>query len=205
MTQPETLTPWGYSVMAESVPPIMDPEEFAAMTGGAFAGEDAGRIEAMLDAVSASVRAFCGWHVAPMLPCKAVTEGPGWALCLPSLAVRSVSSVSVLGEALEAASYEWRSDGMVRRRPPSYWPSDWGGVEVSFESGFDLAAVPDLAAVVAQIASNAMAAAPGVRSERAGGVEIEYNQTGSGISGGVGLLPRDMQMLAAYRLPPVPR
>ena len=57
-----------------------------------------------------------------------------------------------------------------------------------------------MAQVVAQIASNALAGAAGVSSETAGGVSISYNRTADGVSGGVSLLPRDKEMLQAYRL-----
>ena len=76
---------------------------------------------------------------------------------------------------------------------------------MTFSSGYDLDEVPDLAAIVAQIAANALVATPGVQSERAGDVQISYNSTAYGVSGGVALLDRDKLLLAPHRLPPVPQ
>ncbi len=60
--------------------------------------------------------------------------------------------------------------------------------------------MPDLAAVVAQIAANALAAPAGVRAEQAGDVSVTYNTTASGVSGGVRLLDSDLAMLAPYAI-----
>ena len=57
-----------------------------------------------------------------------------------------------------------------------------------------------LGAIVAQIASNALAAAPGIAEEHAGGVGATYNKTGDGITGGVSLLARDKELLSPYVL-----
>lgn len=198
------VTPWGYTLEADEIPPLLDAETFAAMTGGAFDASD-GRVAPILAGVSAAVRNFCCWHVAPSLACTCETEGPGCAIMLPSKALSDVARVEVLGEELGADGYEWRADGMLRRTGGLWWPVAWRSVAVAYTAGYDLAATPDLAAIVCQVASNALAAAPGVRSEQAGGVSIEYNATGSGVTGGIALLGRDMAMLAPYRLPAVPR
>ena len=57
-----------------------------------------------------------------------------------------------------------------------------------------------LAELVAQIASNALVAAPGIAEEHAGSVGATYNKTGDGITGGVSLLARDKELLTHYRL-----
>ena len=54
--------------------------------------------------------------------------------------------------------------------------------------------------LVAQIASKALAAAPGIAEEHAGGVGATYNKTGDGITGGVSLLARDKELLSPYVL-----
>ena len=85
---------------------------------------------------------------------------------------------------------------MVRLKSSAF-PDEWRSVVCVYTAGFDAGSIGQ---VVAQIASNALAAAPGVANERAGNVSITYNQTGSGITGGVSLLPRDYAILAPYRL-----
>ena len=197
-------TPWGYSVDADPMPPLIDTMQYAQLSGAALTDESIPRIEATLAAVSAAIRAWCGWHVAPVLECHADVTGDGRILSLPTLALESVDGITVDGSEVDLAGVQTLSSGLVRLRC-GHWPSDWGGVSVDFTSGFELDQVPDLGAVVAQVASNAMAGAPGVQSERAGEVSITYNATGYGVAGGVTLLDRDKAILAPYRLPSTPR
>lgn len=198
-------TPWGYSVDADEMPPIVDYDAFIAATGDAFAAEAEERVTATVEAASAAVRAYCGWHVSPSLACHIETEGPGALIELPVMAVSSVEAVTVDGEAIDADAYWWRADGLLRRKPPHRWPAEWRSVVVDLTAGHDATVAPQLAAVVCQMASNALAAAPGVMRESAGGVSISYNSMADGVAGGVTLLTRDMRLLAPFRLPAVPR
>ena len=113
---------------------------------------------------------------------------------LPAMGVTSVESLMIEGATVE--DYEWTAAGMVRLNA-SLFPDIWRSVECVYYAGFDAGAIGQ---VVAQIASNALVAAPGVVNERAGNVSITYNQTGAGITGGVSLLPRDYDLLAPYKL-----
>ena len=192
------MTRWGYSVELPAgeaaLPPIIDAAQFSAITGGAMSSTPE-RIQAVLDGVSQAVRDWCGWHVAPVLACEWTGQGEGRMLLLPCLGVRSVTSLEVLGAAVDG--YEWLPSGIVRLAGASF-PDAWRSVECSFVAGNDAASA--LAMAVAQIAANALAATAGVRGERAGQVSIEYNQTASGVSGGVRLLESDLRLLAPYRL-----
>lgn len=192
-------TPWGYEVDADTLPPIIDPETLAEYTQGAFGPSTVGAAT-VLAAVSAAVRAACGWHVAPVLTCVERTEGPGRVLSLRTLSLVSVESVTENGAELTPGEWEAARAGSLRRACWRSWPDVYGSVAVRYESGFDPAAVPDLAAVVAQIAANALAAPAGVRAEQAGDVSVTYNTTASGVSGGIRLLDSDIAMLAPYAL-----
>lgn len=197
-------TPWGYKVDAEPIPPLIDATRYSRLTGVELTEDNATRIQAVLDAVGAAVRGYCGWHVAPVLSCQARVTGEGRMLRLPTLALESVDAIEIDGDAIDVDAIEHLDSGLVRVSC-GRWPRTWGGVVVDFTSGYDIDQVSDLAAVVAQIASNAMAGAPGVASERAGEVSITYNATGYGVAGGITLLDRDKALLDPYRLPPVPR
>lgn len=183
------VTPWGYEV--EELSSIISVEEFRALCPG-MSSTDA-EVQAALDAVSSAVRDWCGWHVSPSLECSYMGNGEGRLLVLPAMGVTSVDSLFVNGESPE---YEWTAAGMVRLKSGRF-PDSWRSVECAYTAGFDSGAIGQ---VVAQIASNALAAAPGVANERAGNVSITYNQTGAGITGGVSLLPRDYSILAPYKL-----
>ena len=194
-----TTTPWGYDVETDEgrLPPLISVDDFQALTGSTF--DDEARVEAAIDAVSMAVRNACHWHVAPALECHHVTQGPGRVITLPAMAVQDVTEVTECGEPVEGV--EWLPDGFVRKPCGRRWCPSWRSVEVAYTAGYDLATLPDLGQVVAQIVSNAIAASPGVLNERAGDVEIHYNQAASGVAGGATLLRRDLAMLAPYRLP----
>lgn len=185
-------TPWGYRIDG-ALPPLMSAEEFAIATGGALLADPA-RIEWALQVASQAVRDFCGWHVAPLVKCTADLTLDGRFVKLPTMAVDSIEAVEVNGT---AATYEWIEAGLLRVNAYSC-RDHWRGCHVEWYAGEDMAGA--LAAVVSQIASNALAAAPGVREEHAGQVGISYNQTANGVSGGVRLLESDKAILDAYRI-----
>lgn len=194
------MTRWGYEVAlddgAEQLPPIIDADQFGIITGGVMSSTP-DQIAANLDAASQAVRDWCGWHVAPVLPCSWIGQGEGRQMILPCLAVRSISSIEVNGAQLDGSAYEWRPSGVVRMTCGRF-PDSWRSVRADFDAGND--AIGALGAAVAQIAANALAAAPGVRAERIGTASVDYNQTASGVSGGVRLLQSDLDLLAPYRL-----
>lgn len=194
-------TPWGYWVECKGgkLPPLITPDQLDAATGGRFGWCTPG-VDAVLDAVSAAIRDACGWHVSPPLPVVERTQGPGRMLALRSLMVTGVESVAECGAELAEGQYEWRMDGALRRACWRSWPGAYRSVEVRYTSGIPSEMAPALAAVASQLASNALAAPAGVRSEQAGNVSISYNQTASGVSGGVRLLDSDLAMLRPYML-----
>ena len=197
-------TPWGYKVDADELPSLISAEQYALLAGITLTAETTPRVTATLAAVSAAVRGYCGWHIAPVVRCQSRVTGEGRMLRLPTLALLSVDAIEIDGDAVDIDGVEHLDSGLVRVSC-GRWPHAWGGVVVDYTSGLDVALAPDLAAVVAQVASNAMAGAPGVASERAGEVSITYNLTAYGVAGGVTLLDRDKALLAPYRLPPIPR
>lgn len=182
-------TPWNYET--DYLSSMIDVDEFRALCPGMASTDD--QIQAVLDAVSSAIRDYCGWHVSPSLECTFTGNGEGRLLVLPAMGVTSVESLKVKDE--DVTDFEWTAAGMVRIK--TAFPDEWRSVVCVYNAGFSSGAIGQ---VVAQIASNALAAAPGVSSERAGNVSITYNQTGTGITGGVSLLPRDYAILAPYKL-----
>ena len=189
------LTNWGYEVDG-NMPPIMTVAEFQAATGGVMSSTPE-QIEWALAAVSQTIRDYCGWHVAPVLTCKHTGDGRGRFLQLPCMGVVSVDAVAVAGATLAQGSYQWTGAGLIRLNRGCF-PDVWRGVVVEYKAGYTLSGA--LQAVAVQMASNALAAAPGVASEQAGQVRIDYNRTSNGVSGGVALLDRDAAMLDAYKI-----
>lgn len=200
----EIVTPWGYSVTvddpadgeAATMPPLLSTSEFRSLTGNRLSSTDE-VVAARLAAASSVVRDWCGWHVAPALPCSCELDGGGRTMFLPCMGVRSVESVAVRGEDW-ADSCEWASRGELRL--PRRTPPILRLVAVSFTAGYDAAGAQALAQVVCQVVENALVATPGLREEHAGNVGATYNQTENGVSGGVRLLASDLAALAPYRI-----
>lgn len=199
------LTAWGYEIEGSSIPPLLSVDAFDDMTGGKYRGDL--RAASALSAASQAVRNACGWHVAPSLRCSYAAQRigdelgkPARLLTLPALAVTAVVSVTELGFELDAGEYEWARDGLVRRACFRCWPTAWNSVSVSYDAGFDTAAVPDLAEAVRAIAEGVVAigGAAGVRSESADGVTVAYNMDASSIA--AALTEQQRAALSPYRL-----
>lgn len=201
MAETMVQTPWGYAALVEGgkLPPVITPEQLSDATGGRFGPETVG-VATVLDGVSAAIRDACGWHVTPQLTVEESTQGPGRVVALRTILAASVERVIERGRELSAGEYEFARNGLLRRSCWRSWPPEWGSVTVRYLSGIPGEMAAALAMVAAQVASNALAAPAGVRSEQAGNVTINYNQTASGVSGGIRLLDSDLAMLAPYAI-----
>lgn len=190
-----TRTPWGYDVVGD-LGSLMSVEDFKEFTGGVMSSSDE-QIEATLAAVSSVVRAYCGWHISPIVECIWTGDANGTLVQLPAMNVSTVHSVSVSGS--ETSDYAWRSSGLIRLgKCPS---DDWGRlINADYDAGVD---ADTIAAVVSQLAVNALVAPAGVMREQAGDVAITYNQTAVGVSGGIRLLSTDKILLDPYKLPTI--
>lgn len=187
-----TRTPWGYDVVG-TLPSLMTVEEFNTITGGIMSSSTA-QIEATLAAVSAAIRTYCGWHIAPNIECTWQGDADGKLVELPGMGVSTVHSVTIAGE---PAGYTWRKSGLIRLDSPVI--DDWGQlVEIVYNAGFETSVV---SSVVSQIAVNALVAPAGVMREQAGDIAITYNQTAVGVTGGIRLLSSDKLLLDPYKLP----
>lgn len=193
-------TAWGYMVAHDSddqtwngVPPLISRTDFNKATGNRWS-TDTDMVDMVLAAVSQAVRNFCGWHIAPNLPCVYVAYGlEGKIAKLPSLMVTSCVLEDDEGN---ESDVEWQPRGLVKAA--GRWNPSWGKYAFRFDSGYESDAM--LSQIIVQVASNHMAAAPGIREEQAGAVRLSYNQMANGVSGGVTLLDREQMLLAPYRL-----
>lgn len=180
-------TAWGYDVT--TLEPLLSVSEFNTMTGNAYAGN--GRLEAALKAASQAVRNFCGWHICPSLQCTAYPIGGGKITRLPACYVSSITSVTEDGEELTSGQYEWRADGLLRRAQFRNWSPAWSAIEVVYTAGFNIDAVPDLAATICAITEGVLAVSAGVVSESADGVSISYSANASSIAAALTAAQKD--------------
>lgn len=186
------LTPWGYEV--DELPDLITVSDFNAATNNRYAGD--ARIEPAIASASAAIRAYCGWHVAPVLDCSITLDGEAGDIWLPTNALASVTSAKVGGEDVTVTGSNRR--GRVRLEHKT---CGLGNVAIDYVAGYDVAACPDLMGVVVQrvMASVAMTTY-GVSQETAGGVSISYS--GSALSDlGSAFLPDSVKVaLSTYRL-----
>lgn len=173
-----TYTPWGYEVDG-TLPPLVSADDFAAATGGRW--DDDPRAEGAVLAASAAIRAVCGWHVAPSMPCRyaADTDG-GRLIMLPATMVSDVTSLAIVGTS--TTDYQWSRNGTVisgQRLPADALQ----GAVVEYVAGVDADADGLLAALAIGMANRALALSPGVTQETAGSVSVSIAP--SAATGGV--------------------
>lgn len=145
------------------------------------------------------IRDYCGWHVAPVQEDTFTLDGTGTdTILLPSRRVVDVTSVSVRGEVLPDASYEWSAIGALRRLNGG-WPNAYRSVEVTLEHGFnDLSVLADLVEALAtriRLDPSGMIARQNVGTQ-----SVSFGGRLAMGGGGHGLLIAEKQMLAPYRL-----
>ena len=180
-------TPWGYDVA--SLPALLTEAEFHVITCNRHADKSAAQIETALAVASAAVRNVCGWHVSPSLECHAVlTAGDELTgertrvVPLPASFVSGVYTVAEDGEELAEGQFAVMRNGLLRRTCFKTWSNAWNGVEVTYQAGYDAAAVPDFTSAVAHVVEAALSVPFGVNSESAGGVSISYSSEMSAIA-----------------------
>ncbi|MDO5049996.1 MAG: hypothetical protein Q4D87_08970 [Actinomycetaceae bacterium] len=174
------------------------------ITGADIIKASGGRLTVPLDVagdmakgVTAMIRRYCGWHVAPVVEETLVLDyDGGGVLTLPTLRVEALLSLTVDG--VEVADPEWSRAGDVRLGAR---PAKWQGVQARVQHGYPVEEVADLRQVAVQAALVGLASPMGVVRESSGQVSIEYSRTGLGVAGGLALMERDMRILDAYRLP----
>ena len=153
----------------------------------------------LANAASASVRAYCGWHVAPVVTEALTLDGAGGrSLLVPSMRIRAVARVT--NDASDVtADVKWsRSSGVMTLA--SGWSCDVGSIEVELTHGFDLDEVPDVAAIVVAIGSRVSDGNGMVVHETAGGMSRRFATTSDGNVPGVPLFRTEREALDRYRL-----
>lgn len=155
------------------------------LAGALVADED----ERLLQA-EATVRSYCGWHIAPARAETATFPATdSHVLMLDSLNVTDVVSVTENGTTVDVADYEWDRRGWLTRIS-CRWST--GPVVVEFTHGFNT--VPaDVTAAVQALAQQAISTNGVLTRKTVGPFTDAYG------------LPGDtLAALGAYRLPPRP-
>lgn len=171
----------------------------------------AGEPQSLIDAATAAVRRYCGWHITPSRTEVLVLQGDASStLMLPSLCVSAVTSVTYGNTLLVADDdYSWTTYGVVTFAPrvpyfisPPFWSYRPRAVTVELTHGFESA--PDVEAVILSMVARARVSPSGVIRSQVGQVGVTYSQTGTGQAGGIALLPNELATLDLFRLAPRP-
>lgn len=150
-----------------------------------------------LSAAEAAVRAYCGWHISPVIAESVVLDGTGArTLFVKTLRLVSITAATVDGTVVDPLTLEWSEAGFVRAA--GVWPDKFRSVSLSITHGFDT--VPDVVEIVRAIAARAASAPTGVVREQAGAVSVSLSQVAPGVSGGVVLMDHERRMLDRYRI-----
>lgn len=184
---------WSYE--CDDLVPIVNLNDFKEGTEMSLLADNS-KILAKLNAASAAVRAYCGWHVSPNLECTYVGQAEGNLITLPLMHITDIISVSIGGAELDESLYEWLGGGLIRTH---FVPTQkWRAITVKFKAGYEQ--LDDVSQAVIQLTENALVANPGIREEHADGVGATYNATDRGVSGGVRLLQSDRELLRPYKM-----
>lgn len=179
--------------------PLATPEQVAAYSKGQITETDP-RLEVALDGVSAAIRRYCGWHVGPTQAEAFVLDGPGGRLLsLPTLSLRAVSTISENGTELEAGSYTWSAEGLIRKSH-GRWTEDYRAISVSATHGYDLWDIADVVSVALAVVTRQLSSPTGATREQAGQVSISWAVTAPGVSGGIALLDHERAVLDHFRV-----
>lgn len=201
--------------MSDPIDPILPPD---AVIDAAFWNK----------AANASVRAWCGWHVAPVITETLVLDGNGGTnLLLPTQRIRKVISAFIgdhdvteylriseragvislgLGWGPYFTSDPWTWEGWGYPRWDGGWavfPDALGILELTLEHGYDLEDVPDVAQVIASVQARAASVPSGVVMQAVGPSSVRYaeNSAGAAYTGSATpLMATEIGALAPYRL-----
>ncbi|WOH20131.1 hypothetical protein IRJ34_07345 [Paenarthrobacter sp. GOM3] len=149
-----------------------------------------------LDAATAEVRRFCGWHVLPEHTEELVLDGNGLTeLLIPSGNILDVTACSNDGIDV-LSSLDWSAKGILALAG-GRWTRKNRGVRITLRHGFDEA--PDVAGVVAGVAARAAAQVGPVVRQNAGPMGVSYG-TVNGAPISLPLLETEKETLLPYKL-----
>lgn len=209
-------TPWGYIVDAATLPDLITTSEFSQYTNGKFGTTDQ-RIAVNIASASASIRNFCGWHVAPSLVCGMLYNvndlrdafiGRDLLIQLPAAFVTNVSKI-ILNAKLNTQTGDYEGDVIDEDRIDASLSGlirvfDVGVLDrrakifVKYTAGYGSDAAADVKEIAASAVVHALTNTYGVNSEAAGGVSISYNAAWSG-KGSTALTNDTRSTLDAYK------
>lgn len=201
------ITNWGYTLVeADELPMLITEEEFDALTDKRFSSDI--RVESTIAAVSASIRNFCGWHLATNQLCECELNALDGRLIransdvivqLPTKYLTEVIRVEINGNGIETKDFTFKTSGNLRLF------DCWGigkrdTIKVTYRSGLPTGSIRGVQELIANRVSRALSQSYGVQSESSGGVSITYNASFVAGQGAGALVDDNREVLIPYKL-----
>lgn len=151
-----------------------------------------------LAAAHGSVRGYCRWHVAPVITETLVLDGHGGKnLLIPSQRVEAITEVLNDGvDVTDQVKFSRRSGVLSLGRG---WSHELAGIEVTLRHGYPSEDVPELAALILNVAKRAGSGQSLIASQSVNGASVSY-LTAGGAPLSVPLLQIEKDALSQYRL-----
>lgn len=177
--------------------PLLSVTDLEDITG---LGLEPARAGLLLAQASAAVRAYCGWHIAPLLTGAVVVVDGNWSrtVGLPTLHLVGVASVTENGEPVDLAEISWSTYGALQRS--CRWTPRRRGISAVIDHGYET--VPEeVGAVVCSMVTRAGSNPLGVVREQTGPFSVTYPQSAPNQAGGMSLWASEKDILGPYRIP----
>lgn len=187
------------SITIDELPPFATPQDLTNYTNGQVQEEDE-RCQAVLDAVSASIRREAGWHIWPVVQDhELVLDGPGGRkLALPTMNLLDLQSISELGRDLDVEEeIDWSAIGLVMK-VNGVWTNRYRKIRAKITHGYPEAA--DLAWLACSLAARGLSSPMGATREQAGAISITWATPQSGVGGGLVPLTSEQAVMDRYKL-----
>lgn len=205
-------TSWGYTLLdVDTMPDILTPEEFNSMTANKYALDS--RVLSTIKSVTASIRNYCGWHIATSQKCELVLNAQDLQITrkysdvLIQLPYRFVSMISKIIVNAKQADGEWVGDEVEE------FSYTYNGRVTAFDTHIEsrkstivviatvgLTDTDALKGLIANKASHVLNGTYGVQSETAGGVSISYNNSYVTGAKANSFMTDDKELLSSYKI-----
>ena len=208
------LTPWGYTVDAETIPDFITTVDFANYTANKF-GNDT-RIAANIPSATQAIRNYCGWHISPSLLCGMVYRvadlrdafvARDLLIQLPATFVSGVSKIvvnAVLNELTGeyegdvVTDYDLDNSGLLRIYDVNVCDRK-AKIFIKYTAGLPNSQISAIKELTAHRVTHAVSSPYGVMSEAAGGVSVTYAASWAGNTRSTALPDDNREVLEPYR------
>lgn len=190
--------------MPAAYPSFATPDQYAELTG--IDPPPAG-IQDLLDASSAAIRRYCGWHISPVVTEELIVDGTGGSvISLPTLRLLDLTALTETWNwqtsyIWASDQIEWSRDGNLRKPGGAGWTTAFRGISATIKHGFETADCGDLTQLCITMSARAAASPFGVTTQAVGQVSIRMSSgSASSSAGGVSIYDDQAAALDAYRV-----